>query len=315
MRHKKLFALLLVMILAFSGLYLFYGLNPATARFALNRRIPNLVAMGATGISIAVSSMIFQTITNNRIITPSILGLDALYLLIQTVLVFFFGSAHATVVRADLNFLLSTILMIAFSLAFFKLLFALQKNLLVLLMAGMIFGTLFGSLSSFFQMVIDPNEFFIIQNRMFASFNNVNRSILGVAIFLTLLTLIWVAKELRLLDVLALGRDAAINLGIDYEKNVRKFLIAVAILVATSTALVGAITFLGLLVANLAYQLFNDYRHKVLISGAILISMLALIGGQFLVERVFGFTTTIGVVINFIGGIYFIYLLTRETRV
>jgi len=45
-----------------------------------------------------------------------------------------------------------------------------------------------------------------------------------------------------------------------------------------------------------------------------LISVIALVGGQFIVERVFTFTTTISVIINFIGGVYFIYLLLRESR-
>ena len=123
-----------------------------------------------------------------------------------------------------------------------------------------------------------------------------------------------VLKDVKKLDVLALGKEQAINLGIDYDRMVRKLLIAVAILVSVSTALVGPVTFLGILVTNLAYQMIKDYRHSIVIPTSILLSLLALIGGQFLVERVFQFNTTIGVIINFVGGLYFIYILLKEER-
>jgi len=127
-------------------------------------------------------------------------------------------------------------------------------------------------------------------------------------------TLFWVLKDAKKLDVLSLGKEQAINLGLDYDRLVKKMLVAVSILVSVSTALVGPITFLGILVTNLAYQMLKDYRHRIIIPTAILISLVALIGGQFLVERVFEFNTTIGVIINFIGGLYFIYILLKEER-
>jgi iron complex transport system permease protein len=88
----------------------------------------------------------------------------------------------------------------------------------------------------------------------------------------------------------------------------------VAVFISISTALVGPITFFGLIAANLSYQLFKTYKHKVLISGAIVMSVIALVGGQWVVERLFTFSTTLSVIINFIGGIYFIYLLLKERK-
>ncbi|MDV5703304.1 iron chelate uptake ABC transporter family permease subunit, partial [Acinetobacter baumannii] len=111
-----------------------------------------------------------------------------------------------------------------------------------------------------------------------------------------------------------LGRDNAVNLGVNYDSLVKKMLILVAVFISVSTALVGPITFFGLIVANLSYQLFGTYKHKILISGAGLISVIALVGGQWVVERVFTFSTTLSVIINFIGGVYFIYLLLKESR-
>ena len=313
-RHKVLYILFLLVVVC-SVLFLVYGLNPNSYQYALSRRIPKLIAIAMTGSGVAVSSVIFQTVTNNRILTPSVLGLDSLYNLFQTLIVFSLGSLNVALMGSNLNFLIAGGLMIVFSLFLFKMMFRRENtNLFFLLMIGMIFGTLFSSLSSFMQMVMDPNEFLIVQNKMFASFNNVKASLLGISMITMGLTLFWVLKDVKKLDVLALGKEQAINLGIDYDRMVRKLLIAVAILVSVSTALVGPITFLGILVTNLAYQMIKDYRHSIVIPTSILLSLLALIGGQFLVERVFQFNTTIGVIINFVGGLYFIYILLKEER-
>lgn len=313
-RHKVLYILLLLVVVC-SVLFLVYGLNPNSYQYALSRRIPKLIAIAMTGSGVAVSSVVFQTVTNNRILTPSVLGLDSLYNLFQTLIVFSLGSLNVALMGSNLNFLIAGGLMIVFSLFLFKMMFRRENtNLFFLLMIGMIFGTLFSSLSSFMQMVMDPNEFLIVQNKMFASFNNVKSSLLGISMITMGLTLFWVLKDAKKLDVIALGKEQAINLGIDYDRMVRKMLVAVAILVSVSTALVGPITFLGILVTNLAYQMIKDYRHSIVIPTSILLSLLALIGGQFLVERVFQFNTTIGVIINFVGGLYFIYILLKEER-
>ena len=313
-RHKVLYILFLLVVVC-SVLFLVYGLNPNSYQYALSRRIPKLIAIAMTGSGVAVSSVIFQTVTNNRILTPSVLGLDSLYNLFQTLIVFSLGSLNVALMGSNLNFLIAGGLMIIFSLLLFKMMFRRENtNLFFLLMIGMIFGTLFSSLSSFMQMVMDPNEFLIVQNKMFASFNNVKSSLLGISTITMGLTLFWVLKDAKKLDVIALGKEQAINLGIDYDRMVRKMLVAVAILVSVSTALVGPVTFLGILVTNLAYQMIKDYRHSIVIPTSILLSLLALIGGQFLVERVFQFNTTIGVIINFVGGLYFIYILLKEER-
>jgi len=203
--------------------------------------------------------------------------------------------------------------MVIFSGLLYKFLFNKEKgNILTLLLVGLILGTLFQSLSSFMQMMIDPNEFLHIQDKMFASFNNINTGILLLAsIFISLIG-VYSYKNVKILDVLSLGREQAINLGVDYDKVIKKMLFIVSILVSISTALVGPITFLGLLVVNLAREFLKTFEHKYLIITSTLISIVALVGGQLLIERIFNFSTPISVIINFAGGIYFIYLLLKE---
>ncbi|WP_159887167.1 iron chelate uptake ABC transporter family permease subunit [Paenibacillus puerhi] len=283
--------------------------------YVLPRRATKVLAILLTAIAIAFSTMVFQTLTNNRILTPSILGLDSLYMLLQTVVVFALGSQALTSMSKHLHFGLSVAGMVLFSLVLYRIVFKREgRNLYFLLLVGIIFGTLFQSISSFMQVLIDPNEYLIVQDKMFASFNNVNKDLLAISIVLMILIGLYCAKYMKYLDVLSLGREHAVNLGIDYDAVVKRLLIVVAILVSIATALVGPITFLGLLVANVAHELLRTYRHRVLITGSILISVIALIGGLLLVERVFTFTTTISVIINLIGGVYFIYLLLKENK-
>ena len=315
MRRHKVLIILIVLVVVSSFLFLMYGLNPNSYQYALSLRVPKIISIALTGSVIALSSVNFQTVTNNRILTPSVLGLDSLYNLFQTLIVFVFGSLNIALAGSNINFLFSATLMIIFSLFLFKMMFKREgTNLFFLLMVGMVFGTLFSSLSSFMQMVMDPNEFLIVQNKMFASFNNVQSSLLMISIIIVSVAIGCICKDFKKLDVMSLGKEQAVNLGINYDYMVKKILIIVSILVSVSTALVGPITFLGILVTNLAYQLVKDYRHSVIVPTAILLSLAALIGGQFLVERVFHFSTTVGVIINFIGGLYFIYILLKEER-
>ncbi|MGG3885672.1 iron chelate uptake ABC transporter family permease subunit [Brevibacillus panacihumi] len=283
--------------------------------YVLPRRFKKILAIILTGSVIAISTVIFQTITNNRILTPSIIGLDSLYMFIQTFVIFFLGSASKTAMDKNLNFVLSVGLMILFAALLYKVLFKREgRNIYFLLLIGLIFGTLFNSLASFLQVLIDPNEFMILQDRMFASFNNVNTDLLVISCVLVLGIILYLRPFLKYLDVLSLGRDDAINLGVDYDYVVKRLLIVIAILVSIATALVGPITFLGLLVANVAYQFMKTYKHSYLLFGASLISIIALVGGLLIVERVFTFSTTISVIVNFIGGVYFIYLLLKENK-
>lgn len=313
MTNKKKLALLGALALILTLVLIFWGLKSSNWRYFLATRTPKAAAIIITGSAIAFSSLIFQTVTHNRILTPSTLGLDSLYLLIQTIVIFLLGSSSIFIVNDNLNFLLTCGLMIVFSTFLFK---SLLKNengdLMKLLLVGIIFGTLFSSMTSFMQMMIDPNEFLHIQDKMFASFNSVNTKILTMSIVVIVLILIYCLRYLRIWDVMALGRQNAINLGVDYDRVVKQMLVIVSILVSVSTALVGPITFLGILVVNLAREFLKTYEHKYLIIGSSLLSVIALIGGQLIVERIFNFGTPISVIINFVGGIYFIYLLLKE---
>ena len=243
------------------------------------------------------------------------MGLDSMYEVVQTLIFFFAGSMSVWVLNKYLNFGAAILAMVLFALILYRFLFKADKHpIYLLLLIGMIIGTLLGSLVTFLQVLIDPVEYLSLQNLLFASFSNIKPDLLYIAIAILLVAFIIGYRMLGDLDVMSLGRENAINLGVNYDRMVMNMLILSSVLIATSTALVGPITFFGLIVANLSYQFFATYKHSILILGASLISIVALVGGQFFVEHVFELRTTLSVIINFIGGIYFIYLLLKESR-
>ena len=312
-KDKRSIIILGILAIALISAFLFIGVNSVNLRYALYRWIPKIYAMILTGAAIGFSSLIFQTVTNNRILTPSILGIDSLYVLLQTTVVFVLGSSSVIISNGNINFLITITAMLVFSSLIYKFLFKKgSKNIFTLLLVGVVCGTLFESLTTFMQVLIDPVEFQVVQDKMQASFNNVNTSLLFISSIVIIVCLGYVYDYLKILDVMSLGRDEAINLGVDYDKIVKKMLIVVVLLTSVATALVGPITFLGLLVVNIARQLISSYKHSTLGVTTILISIISLIGGQLLVEQLMDFGVSVSVIINFIGGIYFIYLVMKE---
>ena len=303
-----------LLLLITASLFLFFNMGNNWA-FALRLRGVKVAAILIVSCCVAYSSVAFQTITNNRILTPSIMGFESVYLLLQTIIVYMYGDTTFRVLSSIDNFLLSVASMIGFAFLIYLLIYRKGKNnLYLLLLVGIILGTLFNSLSSFMQLLIDPNDYFIVQGKMFASFNRINRDLLWPSTIVMSLILIAAFRMTRTLDVLALGREQAINLGVSYNRMVQLFLVIIAIMVSVSTALVGPITFLGLLVTNLTYELFRTYRHSIIIAACSLVTAVTLLGGQFVMERLFNLSIPVSAIINLLGGLYFIYLLLRVNK-
>lgn len=280
--------------------------------FILSFRGAKLAALVLIAYSIAVSTMLFQTVMENRIVTPSIMGFDALYVLIQTVLVFAIGAGRVSALNPFLLFIVEAGLLLVFSILLYRwILSGAARSPHLLMLVGIVIGILFRSLSSFLQRILDPSEFLILQDRMFASFNMVDTSLLGVTGIVVAVVTVIIIRMLPVFDVVALGRNHATALGVDHNRTIIIMLSLISVLIAVSTALVGPVTFFGLLVANLAYLILPTSRHAVVLPVASLIAVITLVGGQVILERVFAFDTALSVIIEFVGGLVFILLVVR----
>ncbi len=316
-RKSPRFILVLLLAAALAGclVFLTYGAR-GNWSFILTFRGTKLLALALVAYAVAVSTVIFQTITNNRILTPSIMGFDSLFGFLQTLLVFLLGANVVAGIDARLMFVVEVAVMVGFSLLLFRFMFADRlRSLHLLLLVGIFFGILFRSASGFLQRIIDPNDFVVLQDRLFASFNTIDPTLLGISLVLILAASLFAFPLLHRLDVMALGREAAISLGVDHRRTSILMLSLCVVLVSVSTALVGPVTFFGLLVANLAYLLMPVATHRHVLPAAVLIAFTALVFGQTILERALGYNTALAIVIEFAGGLFFIlYLIKGRAR-
>lgn len=318
-RYWILLSLMIVLAVGF-GLGLLAWNNPMPVgsdgfwRIA-ERRATNLVVMAVVAICQAVATVSFQTVTNNRIVTPSIMGFESLYVAVQTSSVYFLGAAGVLALQGVPQFLMQIALMVGFSLLLYGwLLSGRYANLQVMLLVGIIIGAGLGSVSTFMQRLLSPSEFDVLAARLFGSVSNADASYLPIAIPLCVIGVAALLLGARRLNVLALGRDVSMGLGLNHRIETMKVLFFVSILMAVSTALVGPMTFLGFLVATLAYQFADTYDHRYTFPMAALVSFVVLSGAYFVMRNVFYAQGVVSIIIELVGGTVFLIVILRKGR-
>lgn len=284
--------------------------KPKLFRMFIGWRLPTLICMVIASVAIGVATLIFQSIVNNRIVTPALLGMNSIYSFLHTAAVFVFGTGSALYLNANLSFAADLISMgVVGTLIYWYLFQKTGHNILYIMLIGTVLSSFFGSMQTAMVRVMDPDEYDALLTTLVADFNNVGGEIIVFAIAALAAIALALRKDLKLLDVITMGRDQAINLGVDYDRTIRRLLFGVVLCMAVATATIGPVSFLGLIVANLSRQIFRTYRHSHLIAGASLLGMLALIDGQLVSQHVFHFTVPMSTFVTIAGGVYFLYLL------
>lgn len=297
-------ALALTYVLLFSGL---------DFNYVIPKRLVRLGAMLIGGICIAWSAIAFQTLTNNRILTPAVMGYEAVYLLAQSLLVLVLGTQSLVLLGAGGNFALSVALMLVYSWLLHRCLFQDgHSNVYSLLLVGLVLTLVMGTFTQFVQFRTSPGEFSMLLGFNQASFNRAQPAQLLYAGAIVALVCAVGHRTLPTLDVLALGRESAISLGVDYRRAVRLQLVLISTLVAVSTSLLGPTAFMGIFVANTAYALARSMRHHVTLPLGCAIAVAIFIAAQLAVEHVFNYRTTVGILVNLVCGAYFLALVVRH---
>lgn len=307
-----LVSVLLGLLGASALVWMFGGVGGGNRAFILQLRATKLAGLVAVGAAVGIATVLFQTVAANRVLTPSIMGFDALYVLLQTALVAGLGIAGFAALPATATFLAEVAVMALLAAGLFGTLLGRgARDIPRTILTGVILGVLFRSLSGFLARIMDPNAFAVVQSATVASFGAIDAGLLpmaGLLMTACIMGAVWLAPRL---DVMALGRDVALPLGLPFDRLVLVVLALVGMMVAVSTALVGPVAFFGLLVAGLAHGLSPSDRHAVLLPAAGLIGALILVAGQTLFERLMGQTGTLSVVVEFAGGLFFLFLLLK----
>ena len=283
--------------------------------FILGLRAAKLGALVCVGAASGAATILFQTVSGNRLLTPGLVGFDALFVLMQTLLVLFLGGVGLAGIPGTIRFLLEVAALAVASAALFGLLLRRDaRDVTRMILTGIILGVLLRGLSSMVQRLMDPSDFAVVQQAMFASFGRVDPQQLTFSAVVLLAAMAVALRMAPALDVAGLGRDTARGLGLNHDRVVMTALLLMAAMVSVSTALVGPITFLGLLTASLARQLTGSHRHAVLLPAAAILGALILVAGQFLFERLLGSQSALAVIVEFFGGLVFLFLVLKRRR-
>ena len=303
-------------LLALLSMVSFMTLNVQSEwSFIVPYRGGRLLGMVLVAVTMGLATVVFQTITHNRILTPSLMGFDVLYVLVHAIALLFWGTEYGVAAPMELRFIVEVAIMVAIALLLFHLLFNDSvRGLHVLILLGIVGGLLFRELADLALRVFDPSEFSIQQGSSFANFNRINLNLLWVGGLGTILCSALLFHWRRQLDVLSLGRDVAINLGIPYTKTVTWLMLLICVLISISTALVGPMLFFGLLVANMAYWLTGSHLHRWTLAASVLAGIVFLVGGQVLFEHLLSSSLPLAMVIELCGGVLFILLLLRGAK-
>lgn len=307
----------LAVALAFA--YLAYG-NPmefGTRKFWLiaQRRADALIAMAIVAVCQAMATVSFHTVTNNRILTPSIMGFESLYVAINTATIFFLGASGLNDARTVPTFLMQMAVMVGLSLVLYSWLLTNRKqNMHAMLLVGVVIGGGLGSLSTFMQRMLSPSEFDVLTARLFGSVNNAESEYYPIAIPVVAIATTLLVLNARKLNVISLGADVSTNLGVNHKVHAIYTLVLVSLLMATTTALVGPMTFLGFLVATLAYQFADTYDHRYIFPMAVGLAFFVLIAAYFLMQHVFSAQGVVSIIIELVGGSVFLFVIMRKGR-
>lgn len=311
--------ILSVMVVLLVAAYLLIPTKNSTtvSNFILQRRLLKLLIMVIVSFAIPISTISFQTVVQNRFLTPGVLGIESLFVFIQSGLYYFESLVGVKVEQSVIIYSVT----IAIQIGLLLLLMNASKGMIltnfkVLLLLTMAFSMLLRNASTFLQVLMDPNEFDKLQSSLYPSFQKMNAQpmMIGVAIGLFVLLMMVFYKIRYQLDALHLGVDGAKMLGINTKRLSNVVIVIVIIMTSLSTILVGPLQFLGFMIANLTYQLTKEYKHGVLWLFSAVLGLVIVLAAQLIVERIFLLTIPISVFIEGIGGVLYLILLVKGEK-
>lgn len=291
--------------------------SSTVSNFILQRRFLKLLVMVIVSCAIPISTISFQTVVQNRFLTSGVLGIESLFVFIQSGLYYFESLVGVKVEQSVIIYSVT----IAIQIGLLLLLMNASKGMMlsnfkVLLLLTMAFSMLLRNASTFLQVLMDPNEFDKLQSSLYPSFQKMNAQpmMIGVAIGLFVLLMMVFYRIRHQLDALHLGVDGAKMLGINTKRLSNVVIVIVIIMSSLSTILVGPLQFLGFMIANLTYQLTKEYKHGVLWLFSAVLGLVIVLAAQLIVERIFLLTIPISVFIEGIGGVLYLILLVKGEK-
>lgn len=272
-------------------------------------RLPRLLMALFVGSALAVSGTVFQGLFRNPLVSPDILGVSAGAS---------FGAGMAILLIGNSAFAIQ-VSAFAFGLVAVALAYQLARHcrtdtITVLVLAGVIVSALFTAGLSFLKYVADPYEelpalvFWTMGGFSTIAWKDVAMTVPVVLIGILILYLLrWK------LDIMALGDEEALSLGVKVNK-MRLIYIAIAtLIVASSVATCGTIGWVGLVVPHMA-RLIIGPGHNHLLPFAAILGAVFMILMDTLARSISGGEIPIGIITSFIGAPFLGYLLWKQGK-
>ncbi|MFA9423253.1 MAG: FecCD family ABC transporter permease [Sedimentibacter sp.] len=286
-----------------------YGLNPVMEKVVLEIRLPRIMAAILIGGSLSVAGASYQGIFNNPLVSPDILGATA-------------GAALGAAVGIICSW---GIIGIQFSSFIFSI-FAVgityyvsskvrQNNqVLVLVLTGILVGTVFNSLVSLIKYLADPyNKLPTINFWLIGSLTGVDLKDVAVLLIISLISLFPLYMMRWKLNVLSFGDEEAQTLGIETKKTRFGIIVFSTLLTASSVAICGVIGWVGLVVPHLARNIVGP-NYKILLPASFFMGASFLLIVDTMARTLFFIEIPLGIITSLIGAPFYIWLLARSRR-
>ena len=273
-------------------------------------RLPRILASLLIGSSLAVSGTVFQSVFRNPMVSPDVLG-----------------AANGAGFGAAAGILLSlgfwgvqfssfafgmVAVMITYSLSS-----ALGKNgdpILMLILSGMVIGSIFSSLIALTKYVADPDDTLpVITFWLMGSLTSVKMKDVLLLIIPVVIGTIPILIFRNKLNILAFGDDEARSMGIDVKKMRLLLIVCSTIITAASVSVCGIVGWVGLIIPHITRALVGT-NHNVLIPAAVFIGATYLMAVDDLSRTLFSVEIPLGIITSLIGAPFFLYLLFQRRR-
>ncbi|KQH69728.1 iron ABC transporter permease [Campylobacter coli] len=318
MLFKHLFSLniLLILLVVFGIISLFirvirinlddiFSLSTTQLEIILLTRIPRLIAILLTGMSLSICGLIMQQLTQNKFVSPTTAGtMDCAKFGILISLIFFTGASFFT------QTIIASVFALLGSFIFIQILRKIKlKDVIFVPLIGLMFGGIINAITTFFAYAL--NYIQNIQGWLQGSMANVmqgNYELLYISLPLFILAYFLAHK----ITIAGMGEDLALNLGVSYNTILFLGLIIVSIITSVVIVSIGVIPFLGLIIPNLVAIYRGDNLKKNLIYIALCGALFLLICDIISRLVIFPFEMPLSITTGVLGSLIFIFLLLKR---
>lgn len=278
--------------------------DPQSWDLLFTSRIPRLAAVLLAGAGLSIAGLIMQQISQNRFASPSTSGTIECAMLGYVLSLVLFGNGNQL-------WLIFSVSMLG-TLAFVQFINRIQfKNAVFVPLVGIIFGNVVQSVATFFAYKYDAIQ--NLSSWAVANFANLlqgDYELLYVAIPFAIFSLLYATR----ISAVGLGKDFAVNLGLNYQQVLVVGVLLVSVMSASVVMIVGKLPFLGLIVPNLVSRFYGDNLRRNIPLTALLGALIVLVcdlAGRLII---FPYELPISNIISLLGGAVFIYFILQGEK-